>query len=235
MKKKNAQGLVEYGLLLALVAIALILGLQMYGISLEQVYCNIASFIGQTQVCEEMAYCRDNFSEGSGGWSTNIGGTPPGNWQFLDGQLCGSNTGTIYNVCSQGLETSDYTINLGDIHLHKGDGYGAYFRSEIINGRVNGYTFQYDPGLRAMVFRKWIDGRELAPFAIYRVPNDYDWYSEPRNVEVKVSGNTFTAYVDGVPVLTAQDDSYPSGGAGLRTWDATQFCTNEFSILPNQP
>jgi Flp pilus assembly pilin Flp len=231
----SAQGLVEYALLLVLIAIAVMLGLRIYGVTLEQTYCNIASFIGQTQACEEMAYCRDSFTEGSDGWSTNTGGTPSGNWQFSDGQLCGSNASTIYNVCSQGLEVDDYTINLGNIHLHQGDGYGVYLRSEIVNGQVNGYTFQYDPGLRALVFRKWVNGRELSPFATYRVPSGYDWYSQPRNVQVKVSGNTFTAYIDGEAVLTAQDDTYPSGGAGLRTWNATQFCTDEFSILPNQP
>jgi len=233
-KHNRAQGMVEYALLIILIAAAVLLALRLFGLSVRQVYCDLGNALGYAQACEA-AYCDDDFSSNDANWAANNGAAPPAQWNFSDGKLCGSGSSTIYNKCSQTMPASDYTVKLDDISLQRGDGYGVYFRSELVDGKVNGYTFQYDPGLRAMVFRKWVDGRELAPFAIQRVPADYDWYGEPHDVEVKVSGDTFTAYVDGQPVLTAQDSTYSTGSAGLRTWDSTNFCVDDFGITPNQP
>jgi hypothetical protein len=97
---------------------------------------------------------------------------------------------------------------------------------------MNGYSFQYDPGYYpgSFIFRKWVNGREIAtPFAVSKAPG-FDWYSAPRDVRVVVKGDTFTAYVDGQPVLTAQDSTYTSGGTGLRTWDSTQVCFDQFGL-----
>jgi fructan beta-fructosidase len=233
-QKENGQGLVEYALLLTLIAAAAMLTLRMYGITVAQAYCNISSLFGLTENCEN-AYCQDSFTDGPGNWTTDQNNTlPDPRWDFENGQLCTSSSGAIYNTCSQALDTGDYTVNLDLTTLNKGNGYGLFFRSTLINGKVNGYTFQFDPGLNAFVFRKWVDGRELAPFAITKMPG-YDWYGESHNIQVKAEGNTFTAYVDGVPILTGTDSTYPNGGAGLRTWDSTSLCTEDFSITPNQP
>jgi len=37
-------------------------------------------------------------------------------------------------------------------------------------------------------------------------------------------------FMDGVQVMTAQDSTYPAGGTGLRSWDSTTGCLNDFSI-----
>jgi hypothetical protein len=232
-KKTTAQGLVEYALLITLAAAAALLALRAYGFTLEQVYCNISARLG-SQTCA-LNYCGDDFASGAEGWNAGNNRTPPGNWDFSsDGQLCAHGTGAIYNTCSEGIESGDYTINIDQATLFKGNGYGVFFRSTVENGKVNGYTFQYDPGLKAFVFRKWVDGRELPPLASAPAPK-YDWYGEPHKIQVKVSGDTFTAYVDGVPVLTGSDSTYSEGGVGLRSWDSTDFCMDSFSVGPNQP
>jgi len=234
MKQFKGQSLAEYVLLLVLVASAAILVLRLFGFSLRQAYCDVGIALGFAQACET-TYCEDDFSSGKDSWATNNGDSPTGNWQFNDGQLCATGNSAIYNKCSQSMTPSDYTVKLDSINLERGDGYGIYFRSDVVDGKVNGYTFQYDPGLGAIVFRKWVDGRELSPFAVHRVPSNYDWYGKPQDVEVKVSGDTFTAYINGEPVLTAQDSTYPTGSAGIRTWDNTKFCMDGFGITPNQP
>jgi len=97
---------------------------------------------------------------------------------------------------------------------------------------MNGYVFQYDPGYYpgAFIIRKWVNGRELsAPIAVAKAPG-YDWYSSPRDIEVVVEGDTFTAYVDGVEVLTATDSTYATGGSGLRNWDSTKVCFDQFGM-----
>jgi hypothetical protein len=238
MKTNNspAQGMVEYALLILLVGAIAFLGLRLSGITAQQAYCDISSQLGNAEACTASAnaYCQDDFSEGSQAWTNGADKPPSSNWTFSNGALCGSGGSVIYNTCASQMSAKDYTITLDNATLQSGNGYGIFFRSELINGKVNGYTFQYDPGLNAFVFRKWVDGRELTPFASVRIPN-FDWYGEPHDIQIQVDGDTYTAYLDGVAILTAQDDTYSSGTAGLRTWDSTSFCTDGFSISPVQP
>ena len=37
-------------------------------------------------------------------------------------------------------------------------------------------------------------------------------------------------FMDGKQVLSAKDSTYPTGGTGLRSWDSTSACLNDFSI-----
>jgi hypothetical protein len=54
--------------------------------------------------------------------------------------------------------------------------------------------------------------------------------STPRDIEVVIKGDTFTAYINGEAVLTGIDDTYSEGRAGLRTWNATEICFDRFAI-----
>lgn len=232
-----AQGLVEYALLLALVALAAMFILRLNGLTVAQAYCNVAAQLGSTQACEK-AYCQDDFSGGSENWSGVNGQPAPGNWKFKDGQLCGAGGANLFNSCSmESMQATDYTIHLEDVVLNKGNGYGVYFRTALGQGnQYNGYTFQYDPGYGsgAFLMRKWVNGKELPPFAVASAPN-FDFYGELHDIDVIVSGSTYTAKIDGVVVLVGHDSSYTSGGAGLRAWDSTNVCLGGFGITPNQP
>ena len=72
---------------------------------------------------------------------------------------------------------------------------------------------------------------ETAPFASAPA-GQYNWYNTPRKIQVLVQGNTYKAYIDNVLWLTATDSTYTNGGAGLRTWDSTLACFNNFSVDP---
>lgn len=236
MKNRSlpAQALVEYALILVLIALALLGALRLSGTTLAQVYCNIAAKIGNSQACQR-AYCASDFSSRDG-WQTDTGQNLSSNWKFENGLMCNKGTGFIYNTCSMQMSARDYTIHLDGATLNKGDGYGIAFRSTLgKGGKLNGYTFQYDPGYKAFIFRKWVNGKEInPPFAVAPAKN-YDWYGEPHDIAIQIQGNTFTAVIDGQPVLTASDSTYTTGGAGLRTWDATQACMDGFRVTPNQP
>jgi Flp pilus assembly pilin Flp len=229
--KKNlpGQGMVEYGLLIALVVVGLILILNLFGFTVRDVYCMAASKISGNEdsgTCQaEEMLCEDDFSTDFGGWSVLNG-----NWTVGDGKLCVNGYAHSLDNCSTSANPTDYTASLNGAQLNAGDGYGIFFRAQMTPKGLNGYIFQYDPGLKAFVFRKWVNGRELNPPFAVAPARDYDWYGEPHDIQVDVNGDTFTAYVDGVPVLTAQDSTYPSGGSGLRSWDNTQACFNGFGI-----
>lgn len=224
----SAQGLIEYGILIALIAAGLILALNLYGVSLRGAYCSIADKISRGQACKPSAVCEDNFSEGLSGWSLLEGSMG----SAADGKFCPPTYTRMMNNCSVSAGLRDYSVALNGANLSSGWGYGLMFRAELTPNGMTGYVFQYDPGYSpgAFIIRKWVNGRELnPPIAVARAPS-YDWYGEPHDIRVDVKGNTFTAYVDGVAVLTAADSTYTSGGSGLRTWDNTRVCFDQFGM-----
>ncbi|MGQ9502783.1 MAG: family 16 glycoside hydrolase [Anaerolineae bacterium] len=217
-----AQAFIEYGLILGLLMATVILSLTAMGVSTRDVYCTIAkSLAGNPVSCAH--YFVDDFSNLSAWTIVN------GNWRNENGQLCGGGReGRIFVPLSE----RNYAINVRMALLQQGDGYGIYFRATNFD-RVDGYTFQYDPGYYpgAFLFRKWVRGNELSPFARANAPG-YNWHNVSRQIRIEVNGNTFTAYVDGQKVLTGSDSTYTYGGVGFRTWDATQACFDDLSIDP---
>lgn len=210
---QSGQSLVELGALLALVSLTAILGLSMIGVNLNNVFCQVASTLGGDDVCGPLFHEPfDNLDA----WYKEYG-----NWQLKDGQLCIDGPGRIFRPVK---ESNDYRIRIDQAMLASGPGHGVFFRATNFDARtkVNGYTFQYDKVLKAFVIKKWINGNEVRePPHIARAPApaNYAWHNTNRQIELDVKGNTFTAYIDGVQVLSASDDTYSSGGMGFRTWD----------------
>lgn len=228
--KKNlrGQGLLEYALLIALIVVGIILIMNLFGFTVRDVYCMAASKISGSEdggACQPANLCQDDFLSDLGGWNTL-----DGKWVVKDGKLCNVTVGRTLNTCSIAENLTDYTIILDGAKLNAGDGFGVFFRAQMTPKGLTGYIFQYDPGLNAFVFRKWVNGKELNPPFAVAPAKGYDWYGAPHDIRVEVKGNTFTAYIDGVPVLTAQDSTYTNGGSGLRTWDSTQACFDQFGI-----
>jgi hypothetical protein len=143
--------------------------------------------------------------------------------------LGGPGEGRIFHV---NLSQGDYTITVNGAVLNQGNGYGIWFRATNVE-KVNGYTFQYDPGhgYGAFIMRKWVNGNELSPFAVAYAPG-YNWTTTPRQVQIVAKGNTFTAYVDGKQVLQGTDSTYTQGGVGFRTWDNTTARFGNISVDP---
>ncbi len=226
----HGQGLIEYALILALVALVTVLGLSTMGTSVADVFCRTAAAIGAKEVCSEG--CQDGL-DNLDGWDTNWG-----KFEAKEGKMCNSGGwGSTMNRCSGELPTNDYNIKLEGTNLERGNGYGVWFRaSKNDRGRQEGYIFQYDPGYAggAFLFRKWINGRETRPFA-GKIDRNFDFHGEDHDVEVVVEGNVFKAYIDDKLVLEATDDTYTSGQAGLRTWDGTAVCLDDFSMEPTWP
>ena len=223
---KTGQGLVEYVLLLALLVIGLILVLSLSGTSLSDLYCRVASGVGGGKTCnEKQIYCQDNFDGNTSGWQ-NVSGAPT----TQNGQMCFSGGLQALNKCSTQMPQSDYDINLNGVTLTQGNGYGVYFRSTLTSSGLNGYAFQYDPGAgNKLLIRRWANGAEIiSPIAM--VPINSTVYNVPHDFKIAVKGSTFTVFMDGVQVMTAQDSTYPTGGTGLRSWDSTTGCLNDFSI-----
>ena len=231
--QQSGQGLVEYALIVVVVAIVLIISVMVFGEEIEQAYCQVAGELGG-EMCGTAsdAFCQDDFQNNEG-WEFTRSGED--SWTFEDGEMCMSkNTYKDYafNTCSQDLPTDDYVIRLSGAELTQGSGYGVFFRLQGVSLNPSGYAFQYDAGARGFVFRKWVDGHEST--IRYKRAFDYDFYGEPHDIEVHVQGDTFDAYIDGELILTAQDSTYPTGsvGMGFRIWGNARACFNDLSIVP---
>jgi hypothetical protein len=227
MLPTKSQSLIEYGLIIGLVALASVLVLVLAGANLKSAYCGIVRGLGGQGTGCSTYLCEDNFSS-MANWTGASG------WQITNGQLCNRyppNAMTAgMNTCSlAGAFPSDYEINIDVATLYSGSGYGVFFRTQSTSP-IAGYIFQYDPGLAKFVYRKWVNGAELAPFASYTPPGGYAWLNTARKVKIVVQGNTFKTYIDGVLVLTASDATYTRGGVGVRAWDSSNACFDGFNI-----
>lgn len=234
--QQKGQSLVEFALLLALVIISVIAILQIMGISVRDVFCQVVNGLGyHTEACPgDGVVFWDDFSNGLDGWEIDRGN----NWRIDDGELC-AGPGVEHRAYAIDTEGGDYTVSM-DATLKSGSGYGVYFRAN--DSAVNGYTFQYDRGYGtpgAFIFRKWVNGREMSPFRPWSpAPDGYQWYNVKRRVVVTVRGNTYTATIDGVQVATAVDNEAPpvpffaDGRVGLRTWNAEACFDNVQITVP---
>lgn len=229
---ERGQSLAEYALLLTAVALTAVAILSLLGVRVGDVLCQVAGGIGAEAVCDDLLFF-DDFANGPDKWDSFYGHDD--NWTLTDDpdqQMCHTGSGGDL-ILANGSQGSDYLIST-DANLSSGNGYGVFFRaSENENGRIEGYTFQYDPGYGGgqFIMRKWVNGYELwPPFATAKPPAGFDWHNVERQIQVDVQGDTFTAFVDGEEVLAAQDDSYKEGQAGLRAWSSSKACFDDFTV-----
>ena len=209
----SGQSLLEYGLILLLAAGVVLGTLSAVGVDLKGVYCQILEGFG-VDACQQVLMDWDLYQ---------------GNCQAVNGKVCCDQYGYIF---ANEFSGEDYTLQVSGAHLTQGWGYGIFFRTQRNNGGFDGYNFQYDPGYGSgeFLFRKWINGYELSPIAREPAPQGFDWYSAPRDLLIEISGDTFTAFVDGKEVLSVTDDSYQEGGVGVRVWDSSSFCTDGVTV-----
>jgi fructan beta-fructosidase len=171
----------------------------------------------------------ENFDDGdSEGWLITRGK----GWQIENNRYCTAGRGGEHRTLAGDTGWTDYTVST-QAELKKGKGFGLYFRATG-NKKLNAYIFQYDPGYGrgAFLFRQVINGRERSPFARSWAPKEYQWYNQARTISVRVTGNTFTAYIDGNQVLQGTHSDYTQGQIGLRTWSSSQACFDDITVTP---
>ena len=225
-KRQDGQSLIEYALILALVAVLAIIILTILGVSVSDVYCSIVGiFGGDPAGCQVSLLWSDLFDD-LDDWNFTRGN----GWELDEGQLCNTQGGEHRGFTGE-ENWDDYTINVGEAELDQGNGYGVYFRASD-EPNVDSYVFQYDPGYGsgAFLIRKVRNGNETPPIGIVYAPPGYDWNDQSREVEVDVRGDTFTVSLDGEEVLEVQDDEFPNGKVGLRTWDGTRACFDNLTV-----
>ncbi|MCA1900225.1 MAG: hypothetical protein LDL50_05905 [Chloroflexi bacterium] len=232
-KNLRAQGLVEYVLLLLLTGFVAILGLSLSGVSLSEVYAKAVDglkFNNVTASCGELA-------RSSGDWqafkdSFWRGGITPGDGGYRVCPLCGGLLPARLG--------SDYEIDLSGVGVENirptWNGYGLAFRSTYDKNGLNGYMFEVEQVNKnkpaVIYFSKWVNGKQIQPpLAAMDMPSSFDW-TNPPDFRIKVEGDSFTAYLNGEPALTAKDSTYAAGGVGVVANQGTQLTFEDLVVKP---
>jgi hypothetical protein len=219
---KKGQGFIEYLIIVFFLSSIVISAMKFSGVNLGYVYDQVVQALGGGPV----TYFKDDFNNLSG-WNAIFG---PNNWKIVDGKLTTTSSGDQWIMETTSLP-ADYVINT-TAKLVSGGGYGVMFRLTPEGNSYGGYSFQLDSGIgNKFVLRKYVsNGAEVStPIATANLPTGFD-INTSHQVSISVIGSTYTAYVDGVKVMTATDSTYSSGGAGLRTWWTSQVQVDSFSV-----
>jgi len=223
----KGQGLVEYGLLLLLIAFITGLALKIAGVSMQDLYSQaISGLRGENSECNPLARAGSEWDSPDinfwrGGITQQAGG-------YEVCPLCGG--------LLPGLSGSDYELDLSGVQVASTNptwnGYGITFRAENGNKGLNGYMFEVEKVNKnnptRIYFSKWVNGTQIKPYIkMYYLPADIDW-NNPPDMRVKVEGDTFTAYMDGQQVLQGKDKTYTEGSAGVFANAGTQLNFSNF-------
>lgn len=229
---KMGQGLVEYALILAGIAVVTVLALRVMGVSIREVYCRIASEFGGL-ACDFEKDCSFAFdtAEDLNAWE----GTSPDRLVIEDGKACilgdGNSAATYLNsACRESMASDDYTIALDGITVdryvqnNKNTGFDTWFRAQ---DDQNGYLFIYNSHTNYVRFWKIVNGKWIRLDQL-KVPSS--WQNEEINFRVDVQGDTFKAYRDDQLLLEATDSAYTDGAVGMRNKPSSKSCVADVSI-----
>lgn len=236
--RRKGQGIVEYAVILGLIALVVVLALGAMGISVGDVYAAIVKALGVEVDCK--TYYHSDFS------------TPPswteiknsfwgnyGHWQAKDGKLISPRSGAMLLNNYSG---SDYNISLNGIRLANKtaswNGYGVMFRSSLdAKSRLNGYMFEFERRTVrepvTMYFSYWVGGKQvvLTPPGKMVIPPKSGW-DNPANLTISVQGNTFVASMNGKKIMEAADPKnlYTEGAVGVASNLGSSIVVDDMAV-----
>ncbi len=229
--RNYGQGMVEYALILVLFVGSILLSLSVFGISVQHAFCLAVEGLGNTSACG----CSFSFSDPGelDDWAAQE--KYADQFYVEDGKGCidGKNRGTasFMNSCATDYGNDDFVLSLKDLNSeeayqsNKNNGYDVWFRAEDDR---NGYHFTYTSKYDRIRFWKRVNGKWV--LLSQAKASDADWQGNNYDLDIKVVGDTFTAYKDGVPVLQANDAGFQEGAVGLRTKADSITCIDDFSV-----
>jgi hypothetical protein len=127
---QKGQGVIEFVLILTLVAATSILSLNLMGVSIQEAYASVVEAFTGEDPCQ--TYYQSSFDEDLDGWSRlKTPGFWRGNFKTKDGQLVGNSLGALMLDDYTG---SNYAINVQNPNLvntkKTWNGCGVIFRGE---------------------------------------------------------------------------------------------------------
>lgn len=227
----KGQALVEYALLILLIALVAGLALNAMGVSIPEIYNQaMAGGRGDDLACNPLARAGKDWEAFED--------------KFWRGGIVQQHSG--YQVCPlcggllPGYSGRDYRVDLSGVKVKNvnptWNGYGVTFRAKYDKKGLHGYMFEIEKVNKnapvQIYFSKWVNGKQIRPpLAVQNLPPDFDW-NNPPDISVKVEGDTFVAYLNGKEVLKASDKTYAEGGAGMVANLGTRLDFADFLLNP---
>lgn len=227
----RGQGLVEYALLLLLIGTAVVLGVSLTGVSLTDVYNDALDDFRlgySSEACAPLAQAGE-------GWQALkdkfwMGGITGADGAYEVCPLCGgllpNNFGSDYSVALNGVGVKNVRSTW--------NGYGIAFRSSFDKNGLNGYMFEIEQVNKnqpvTAYFSKWVNGKQIRPpLSSLNLSSSFDW-GNPPDFRIDSQGDSFTAYLDGAPVLSAKDSTYTDGSVGVISNQGTQLTFEDLFV-----
>ncbi|MGC8879218.1 MAG: hypothetical protein ACP5R2_08335 [Anaerolineae bacterium] len=234
----TGQGIIEYALILALLAAVAVLALSAMGVSLQNVLSEVVSALGglgveQPPSCE--VFYQSQFDRGINEWYQLKKGLWSGKWHNIAGKMVGD---PLAAALLKPVNQADYVVTAESIELKKirdsYQGFALIFRAPALAGDLEGYMFEFekknaaDAGL--MYFSKWVHGYQVfPPLASAAVPADFNW-NNVQQMRITVRGDVFTAFINGREVLRVRDATYTQGYVGMAVNYGSRAAVGNFSV-----
>jgi Flp pilus assembly pilin Flp len=237
----RGQGAVEYGLLLGLIAVVGILAVQLFGLSVFELFSRVNLVLGEGATSDDgsRVLFSSDFDGGLDDWeSVNWNRRSSDLWFTEAGRLVADRYSGIF-LPDNTFDDFSYRVEDVDLSITSNSWHGAsvFFRADN-SSRIDGYSFRVqrpnrnDPG--RIYFSTWANGYQVNPYiARVEAPEDFDWEGT-YDLEVVARGTTLQGYINGELVLEAEDDTYSSGSVGLYSHSGSSLTADriEVSSLP---
>ena len=246
-KSESGQGLVEYALIMILVSMIVIGSMSAMGINLRDTFQNITDAFNSSQnspgsqdnpISQALRnFYTNTFDEDLSDWTKaewkKLFG---GRWRVQDGKLVGDRDAALF---LDNFKKDDYTLTATGITFDNDKknwlGGQLFFRTDP--DTQNGYVFEIEKrnnGQDALItFRKYTNGYQIdPPLSSAPIPAGFDW-DNPTDIQIQVSGDTFTAFMDGYQVLQTSDSSYKNGTIGVASNKGSLIAVDDIRIDEN--
>ena len=225
-KAEQGQAIVEYGLIIVGISLAALLVLNLMGVSIKEVYCQIAGALG-SQACSNLS-CAFTFDDPGDldGW---VGGDVGKTLQIEDGYLCNTRTKySFFSGCSEDMDHADFTVNLSGLNVTKtGNNHAGIDFMFRTNEMGDGYRIAYNTKKNWFTFWKRVNSKWVI---LERTSIPSEWGKQEMDFQLEADGNTFTVYQDGKPVIQTTDDTFTEGDFAWRNKPGSKSCIDEISF-----
>jgi len=233
---EHGQSYVEYGILLALIALAALLALAAMGVSLENTYETIVKMFNRDQPPSPTEGYQTSFDGDLKDWIVaKYGYWKGGEAEIKRGRL---ELEPLTMNLLKSYSGKDYDLTLTGPQInHKNptwNGFGLLFRADATG--KNGYMFEIEKKNPAnptqLYFSKWVDGKQYKlTNSITNAPDNFDW-KNMGNMQVTVRGDTMTAYLGGKQIVQTRDTTFTQGQVGIASNAGSELSVDAFSVTP---
>jgi len=245
IQKEKAQGFAEYAIIVVLISVFVFAAVQLTGTSVGGLYnrliCNIKNedncqVIGKEIEKEDRFSFYDDFNEYRASWEMSAWQGKNKKWIVEDGKLISQkNASVLFPESYDG----NYDISLNDVTFSSEKrplGLSLHFNSTNDGKKFSGYALRIDSKSDGnyAYFQEYANGKPVFPTISIKqkLPDIFDWQSK-YDINVKVEGNVFTGYVNGVQVAQGSDDTYSEGQVGLVSHSNSEITIDSISVNSN--